>query len=326
MKEVLPLAEHRQCARHIAQNFNKKFPGAHFENLYWKACNSTTEQGFKVIMQELEKLSPPAVKYLLDKDPKTWSKAYYQTGRCDESVENGGSESFNAVLVDARKKPIISMLEELRMYMMEKLFKSPQRLWSSEVSPAIRLKLEILKRDQRFWQVLPSGMEKFETRNGREAFEVDLEKRTCSCRVWQLNGYGCVHSVAAISHLNRDPDSYVNSFFKRDMYMKTYQFNINPLNGATMWPETTYTPPLPPKFRKMPGRPKTKRIRSGSENVGKHKLSKAGKQVICGNCCQVGHNRRGCPSDGTRGKLPVKRNKRARVEHVQVFIDISFSG
>ncbi|KAL4579964.1 hypothetical protein LXL04_016135 [Taraxacum kok-saghyz] len=50
--------------------------------------------------------------------------AYYQIGRCCANVENGSSESFNAVIVDARHKPIITMFEELRIYMMEKLFKS----------------------------------------------------------------------------------------------------------------------------------------------------------------------------------------------------------
>ena len=81
VKEVLPNAEHRQCARHIVANFTKKFAGAHFDNL-----------------------SPAASKYLMDKNPKTWSMAYYETGRCDANVENGTSESFNVVIVDARKK------------------------------------------------------------------------------------------------------------------------------------------------------------------------------------------------------------------------------
>ena len=125
MKDLLPQAEHRQCARHIAQNFKKKFPGAPFENLFWKACNATTECKFKEIMKELELLCKPAHKYLMDKDPKTWSWAYYETGRCCDAVENGGNESFNAIIVDARKKPIISMLEDIRMYMMDKLYQAP---------------------------------------------------------------------------------------------------------------------------------------------------------------------------------------------------------
>lgn len=63
VKELVPQVEHRQCARHICSNFKKRFPGAHFENLFWKSSNATTEQSFKVFMKELENLCPPAHKY-----------------------------------------------------------------------------------------------------------------------------------------------------------------------------------------------------------------------------------------------------------------------
>ena len=225
-------------------------------------------------------------------------------------MENGGNESFNAVIVDARNKPIISMLEELRLYMIDKLFHSPLKGWSNDVSPAIGLKLNELKRDQRAWQVLPSGLEIFETRLANEAFEVDLEKRTCSCRLWQLNGYGCVHSVAAIFFLNREVEAYVDPMFKREKYLKTYYYSISPLNGSSMWPETSYTPPLPPIARRMPGRPKIKRKRDSVENVGRLRVSKTGRMMTCGLCAEQRHNKRCCPTAPGRSKLPVKRAKK----------------
>ncbi|KAL4586919.1 hypothetical protein LXL04_011567 [Taraxacum kok-saghyz] len=93
VKEILPNDEHRQCARHIVANFSKRFRGVHFENLFWKACNATTEPTFKLVMNEIEALSKMAYKYLMDKDPKTWSRAFYQTGRCCANVENGSMDS-----------------------------------------------------------------------------------------------------------------------------------------------------------------------------------------------------------------------------------------
>lgn len=57
----------------------------------------------------------------MDKDPKTWSMSHYKLGRCCDLVENGHFESFISVIVDARKKPIITMLEEIRLYMMERV-------------------------------------------------------------------------------------------------------------------------------------------------------------------------------------------------------------
>ena len=48
--------------------------------------------------------------------------AFFQVGLLCDLVENGNSESFNNVLDDARKKPIITMLEDLRLYVMERMY------------------------------------------------------------------------------------------------------------------------------------------------------------------------------------------------------------
>ena len=55
----------------------------------------------------------------MEKEPKTWSRAFYEVRRACAAVENGIFESFNVVIVKARRKPIITMLEELRLYVMD---------------------------------------------------------------------------------------------------------------------------------------------------------------------------------------------------------------
>ena len=60
-------------------------------------------------------------------------------------MENGISKSFNAVIVEARRKPIITMLEELRLYIMEMIFNVKHKKWTKDVSPAIRQLLNGLK-------------------------------------------------------------------------------------------------------------------------------------------------------------------------------------
>ncbi|CAI9290557.1 unnamed protein product [Lactuca saligna] len=225
VKELLPYVEHRQCAKHISQNLRKRYSGAQYENIFWKARKATAEVDFKVAMKELEVLDPSAHQYLMENDPKTWSRAYFQPGRCCDAVENGMSEGFNVVIVDAR-----GVEDGLRNY-----------------------------------QVLPSGLNHFEVRGTTDAFEVDLEERTCSCKIWQLNGIGCVHSIAAISFMNRDVESYMDKMFSSITYMKAYKFRLAPMNGSNLWPATDYIPPLPPLRRAMPGRPATKRKKDAIE-------------------------------------------------------------
>ncbi|CAI9271058.1 unnamed protein product [Lactuca saligna] len=72
-------------------------------------------------MKDIEKLRPEADMHLMDRDPKTCSLAFFRAHNSScESVENGFSESFNSVILDARKKPIINMLEEIRIYVKQK--------------------------------------------------------------------------------------------------------------------------------------------------------------------------------------------------------------
>nr|KAJ0225689.1 hypothetical protein LSAT_V11C100036340 [Lactuca sativa] len=133
----------------------------------------------------------------------------------------------------------------------------------------------------RHYHVLPSGLNQFEVRGATDAYEVDLERKTCSCRLWQLNGYGCAHSIASVSYLNRDVEAYVDNMFSTTTFRKAYNYIISPMNGSDMWPETNCTPPLPPISRRMHGRPATKRKKSTIENTGTHKVSKVGKKIRC---------------------------------------------
>nr|KAJ0214871.1 hypothetical protein LSAT_V11C300132940 [Lactuca sativa] len=261
-----------RCARHICQNLWKRFTSAIYHTLFWRASKATTEHASKVLMKEIETLNPDAHPYLMEKDPKTWSRAFFQTGRCCDAVENGFSESFNDLIVDSRKKPIITMLEGIRLYMMDRIYnmKLKGQQWGNHIFPEIRDKVNLLKKAQRHYQVLPSGLNQFEVRGAIDTYEADSERKTCSCRLWQLNGYGCDHSVARISFLNRDVEAYVDNMFNITTFRKAYNYRIAPMNSSDMWPETNYTPPLPPINRRMPGRPAAKRKKSTTENTGTH--------------------------------------------------------
>ncbi|XP_052625661.1 uncharacterized protein LOC128132761 [Lactuca sativa] len=233
------------------------------------------------------------------------------------TVENEFSKSFNAVIVDARKKPIITMLEEIRLYMMDIVYnmKLKGQQWGNHICPEIRDKVNLLKKAQRHYQVLPSGLNQFEGRGAIDAYEVDLERKTCSCRLWQLNGYGCAHYVASISFLNRDVEAYVDNMFSTTTFRKAYNYRIAPMNSSDMWPETNYTPPLPPINRRTPGRPTTKRKKSTTENIGTHRVSKAGKKIRCSICKEIGHNKATCPQRRPQ-KLNVKKQKKQKVVQV----------
>lgn len=57
------------------------------------------------------------------------------------------------------------------------------------------------------------------TEGGHELV-VDLSKRTCTCRKWDLTGIPCYHAAACINFKNDNWELYVNGCYKKDCYMK----------------------------------------------------------------------------------------------------------
>ncbi|XP_076929639.1 uncharacterized protein LOC143594136 [Bidens hawaiensis] len=272
VKDLLPRVEHRKCARHIYANFKKKFNGVQFRNLFWAASKMSLEHELVSIMDKIKSIDIEAFDHLIERDPNTWSRAFFETDRACESVENGISESFNSVILNARRKPIITMLEEIRMFLMERNYKMSKKShkWDgkfccycfADFATVFFFFAVLLIYDVIFaadlllnWIVIPSGGNAFEVRNVYEAYTVDLDNRECSCRLWQISGLPSLHSVSAMYYINNDPEDYASDWFRVEKFKETYTHYMKPLNGSKMWKSTPYIQPLPPNERRMPGRP-----------------------------------------------------------------------
>nr|GEV24448.1 hypothetical protein [Tanacetum cinerariifolium] len=135
------------------------------------AC-STIEKQFQKHMEQIKLLDPLAYDYLVQRDPNTWSIAFFEMDRRCEAFENGISESFNKAILSPRSKPIITMLEEIRLYIMQRLFAMNKIAVNLEddITPSIRKRLEVLKEKQ-------SGFQELEVRNGDESYAVNLQHK-----------------------------------------------------------------------------------------------------------------------------------------------------
>ncbi|GKE54998.1 pentatricopeptide repeat-containing protein [Tanacetum coccineum] len=108
----------------------------------------------------------------------------YEGSNC-EAIKNRFSECFNSVLLLVRNNPLITMLEPIRVIVMERLNNMRQifEKWNGDIYPNIQKRLELNKDKHRFWHVIPVGGNLFEVRNGSEEFRVDEQKRTCTYRM-----------------------------------------------------------------------------------------------------------------------------------------------
>jgi hypothetical protein len=116
---VFQHSPHGHCLRHLEDNFHKRFPNKELKKLLWKAAQAITVPEFNAILEDMRKIKPTAVIYLLQStDPKHWAECYFPGNRYGRLTSNQ-AESLNAWLNDARKQPILPMFESIRHKLMQ---------------------------------------------------------------------------------------------------------------------------------------------------------------------------------------------------------------
>ncbi|KAL2338837.1 hypothetical protein Fmac_013283 [Flemingia macrophylla] len=192
----------------------------------WKAATTTFPQTWEKEMQEIKKLNVEAFKHLIN-PPRYWSRPRFKTNpKCDALVNNM-SEAFNSVIVEARGKSIITMLEEIRVYMMEKWAANRNKIaqFEGDILPRIQKKLD--KESHHSRNRLPSwsGEHLFEVRSISgcgEKFSVNLQAYECSCRKWMLTRIPCCHAISCMNYMNLDPKEYIPQYFRKAAYELVY--------------------------------------------------------------------------------------------------------
>ncbi|XP_015960191.1 uncharacterized protein LOC107484089 [Arachis duranensis] len=274
VKEVFPDVHHRFCVWHLWKNFNKQWKDLQLRGLLWDCARCTSQDGFLDIIKKIERVNKEAWEYLNK-------------------------------IKDARAKPIITLLEEVRMYAMRSIARNKVKLNSNTgVLPPIQCsRLEKIRKESKNWVPMWSGdadYEKFEVHGWPTNMVVDLGKRLCTCGFWQLSGMPCVHASAALARAGKRPEDYCHQWLTMEAYNNTYTFHINPIPGQALWEKSPYNRPQAPKFRNKPGPLKKKRRKDADEEPsGSKKLKtkmkriyKKGRYRCCG---EAEHTRRNCP-------------------------------
>lgn len=144
---------------------------------------------------------------------------------------------------------------------------------------------------------------------------VNLQNKTCSCRVWDLTGIPCCHGVTAIQEARKNPIDFVEKCYSKETYMQTYSYCLDVIRGEDFWEDVQGDEVLPPLIvKKLKGRPKKMRRREGWEGVvssdKKIRVSYSGRKMHCGLCRKEGHKRDKCPD---KDKFPqTTKKKRGR--------------
>ncbi|XP_076938557.1 uncharacterized protein LOC143606791 [Bidens hawaiensis] len=247
--------------------------------------------------------------------PETWLRSHFSGRAMSDVLTNNMCECFNSKLVDGRDKPIITLLEYIREYVMRKIVTVLKVIDRSSglLTPYATQIMESVKKEASRYSVHWNG-------------EGSLSGNRSIWR-WEITGIPCRHVVACIwvkgAHdrsVGR-PKTFVKPIYTMDRWKAVYSYKVYPINGMSMWPTSQVPIQITaPKLKKQTGRPKKSRKKSAveREDGGSRKKSKVdakgkGKAVegegqkvkavrktkpkgsnTCGTCGQKGHNKRSC--------------------------------
>ncbi|XP_016444572.2 uncharacterized protein LOC107769828 [Nicotiana tabacum] len=170
----------------------------------------------------MNKLGYKICEDLLKYDKEYWCRAYFRDDSKCEVIENNMCETFNSWIIGPRHKMI---LEENKS-----LSTRYKVMWNAEHG--------------------------FEVDEGVYRFIVDFRTMPCTCRSWMLRGIPYQHAVCAFYDREMDPDDYVTHWYRKETFLKSYQYFIQPIPNMKMWSDSTNPSIEPPEPKLMPGRPK----------------------------------------------------------------------
>jgi len=251
----------------------------------------------------------------------TWSRAFFRIGSCCNDNLNNLSESFKRTIRQARKKPLLDLLEDIRRQCMvrnEKRYVLAGRL-KTRFTKRAHFEIEKMVEGSQFCIRWMARNNKHEISLNNVIYSVDMNDNTCGCRKWQMTGIPCVHAASVIIGKKQKVEDYVVDWYTTQRWQQTYKDGIAPVQGKILWPRVNRFGVLPPPWRRgNPGRPNNYARRKGRNEAASSSittLSRLHRVMTCSNCKQEGHNKKGCKNQWVEGqpKRPRGRPKKASV-------------
>ncbi|XP_044382226.1 uncharacterized protein [Triticum aestivum] len=230
-KKVFPHSEHRNCVRHIYQNFHKVHKGEQLKNDLWSIARSTNEAAYTRNMDLMKEHSLGAYTWVEKLEPRTWIKAFFDPFcKCD-TLLNNMSEVFNSYILYAREMPIKSMLDQIMWKLTNRIVGKQREAekWTGRLCPKIQKKLDKYVEWAKNCRVQEYGQGVFKVFSLNNTYIVDLNMLSCECKRWVLSGIPCHHAIACFRHERIEPESMVHSCYTIEEYKKCYGFNMMPM-------------------------------------------------------------------------------------------------
>ncbi|XP_073133370.1 uncharacterized protein [Henckelia pumila] len=260
------------------------------------------EEHLKKIAQvdpKLNESQETACEWLKKIPPVHWARSHFSSQCLSDCVVNNFSESFNSYIIDARDKPIITMLECLRNKLMKRIQvkKAGMEKYIGQICPNILKKINKNQKFSRKVFAIYSGEHEYQIQclsvhGVLTQHVVDLVKKTCTCGMFQLCAYPCSHACTPIGHNRVKLEDFVHKCYSKDEYLKVYSHIIHDVPGESDYFKTPYQQLNAPIYKSKKGRPQRMRRRQADEETSVS--TRRGITHTCSRCLEQFHNKATC--------------------------------
>ena len=307
VQRVFPLAEKRECFRHLMENMKKKYHGPVYGNM-WQAARAYRPDKFAFYLKKVLDATPDIEDWLNKNHNLLWARSKFSLASKCDYINNNLSECWNNWIKDLKDLPVDALADAIREKMVS-MFDKRRRIatrLTGHVLPAVVQQLNALSKGLGHLKVLrghPEQAEVTELYKDEEVVRhvVYLVRKECTCMQWQMTGKPCPHALAVItSERNPEMDKYVDSAYSIDKLKLTYAGLVPNITDKSQWPHVDkgfkLLPPLSKK--RGVGRQRKNRIPSCVER-GKRTFT---RQVRCKKCGELGHRQTSakCALNGTK--------------------------
>lgn len=296
------------CCFHLEKNFTAKF-GLGLRKLFWGVAKAKTEHVFEKIMAEIKAAKEPAEQYLRNIDPYKWTALHFPGRRYGHYTSNV-VEICNKLLLSERELSIVKMLDEIWHRVMtqrlERLEAANQAAvkgerWTSIVTTELRLSSHWASTNH-VQRASPSEARVVQSDGAVKI--VDLQRGTCTCLRYQVNGIPCGH-VLKVIYASKDQKvaDYLPGILSIERQQAIY-YAVMPVIDITDLAPLEEEECNPPKTRIPRGRPKKKRMEKETYKTskglrdedlqGEDRREGQRRKNLCTSCGQPGHNTRTC--------------------------------
>ncbi|KNA14849.1 hypothetical protein SOVF_103560 [Spinacia oleracea] len=166
-----------------AKNRKKEWTikGSPLHKLFWSAVKAYTKEEFENSMNKLRQQSAKAYTEMCERNVQRFCRSFHTKNACTGVTCNNMAETFNSWIIEAREKPILTMLKDIRRQVMSRMVEKKTQAMKCNgiVTPRIRATLNDNKQATRNWRAIEANTNVYEVQhihNSKLTYAVRLEQ------------------------------------------------------------------------------------------------------------------------------------------------------